>query len=88
MGNWPTFWFETNDAWGLVDGPEAWKEMRANWNKGGHRMAPDEIYSAKAADLDDPADVPNFGTRAEHLGGKMTLGEFFDQNGVDRSIGA
>lgn len=87
MENWPVFWFETNDAWGLVDSPAAWAEMRANWNKGGHGLGEDEIYHAKSTASTDSGDTPNFGTRAEHLGGKITLGEFFDQNGVDCSIG-
>lgn len=88
MDNWKTFWFETNSAWGLVDSPEAWKAMRENWNKGAHGMPPDEIYSNNLSF--DPAhssasDVPNFGRRAEHISGKTTLGEFFDQNGMDRN---
>lgn len=85
---WTTFWFETNSVWGLVDSPGAWKAMRENWNKGAHGMQPDEIYSNnlsfdRANHSDD--DVPNFGRRAEHLGGKTTLGEFFDQNGMKRN---
>lgn len=88
MGTWPVFWFETNSAWGLVDSPAAWAKMRANWNEGGHGLGEDEIYSAKStASTDSGEAIPEFGTRAEHLCGKMTLGEFFDQNGVDRSTG-
>jgi len=87
--SWTTFWFETNSAWGLVDSPEAWKAMRENWNKGAHGMQADEIYSNNLSY--DPArnttnnDVPNFGRRAEHIGGKTTLGEFFDQDGMVRN---
>lgn len=91
MGNWAPFWFETNSAFGMVDSPEAWAAMRARWNKGAHGMKPDDIYSSNLS-LDrvvaKPDDVPNFGRRSEHLGGKTTLGEFFDANGLDRDIGS
>jgi len=94
--DWKTFWFETNSAWGLVDSPEAWEAMRENWNKGAHGMQPDEIYSNNLS-FDKPhqisekiihcpnKEIPNFGRRAEHIGGKTTLGEFFDQNGMNRN---
>lgn len=88
--DWPVFWFETNSAWGLVDSPEAWAEVRRNWNKGAHGLQPDEIYSRNRSfdpPQPRPGGVPNFGGRAEHIGGQMTLGEFFDAHGMDRGIG-
>lgn len=86
---WKTFWFETNSAWGLVDSPQAWKIMREKWNNGAHGMKPEEIYINNLSfDKSVPSrdgDHPNFGRRREHIGGKTTLGEFFDQNGMDRN---
>lgn len=91
MNGWVTFWFETNSAWGLVDSPAAWAEMRANWNKGAHGMKPQDIYD-RSLSFDrtnpHPEDMPNFGLRSEHIGGKTTLGEFFDANKMDRQIGS
>jgi hypothetical protein len=74
-----------------VDSPEAWVQMRANWEKGVHSMKPDEIYTNNLSfdrEVTRHDDVPNFGRRSEHIGGKTTLGEFFDANGMDRRIGA
>ena len=89
MPNWPVFWFETNSAWGLVNSQEVWAAMRTAWNAGGHRQPPEAIYNATLVAAELPqGKIPNFGTRAEHIGGQMTLGEFFDKNGVDRNIGA
>jgi hypothetical protein len=87
MSAWTTFWFESNSAWGLADSPETWANIRADWNRGAHYMAPKEIYTASRSwDRHNakPGTVPNFGQRTEHLGGKMTLGDFFDQHGMDK----
>ncbi len=73
-----------------MDSPEAWAKMRENWNKGDHSMKPDEIYTNNLSwDRTQirSGDVPNFGRRMEHIGGKTTLGEFFDTNGMDRKAG-
>ena len=85
---WKTFWFDTNSAWGMADSPEAWAAIRANWNKGAHGMKPKEIYTNNLScdHPPRPGDVPNFGRRAEHIGGKITLGEFFDDNGMARNV--
>lgn len=91
MPGWTTFWFETNSAWGRVDSPAAWLKMREAWNKGAHSMTPDEIYTTNLSfepANPRPEDIPNFGCRAEHIGGKMSLGEFFDAHQMDRGIGA
>lgn len=83
---WTPFWFETNSAFGLVDSPEAWKLMRARWAKGAHHLPPAAIYTMRSFDptVTREGDIPNFGGRSEHLGGKTTLGEFFDAKGMTR----
>jgi hypothetical protein len=88
--NWAPFWFETNSAWGLVDSPEAWVSMREKWNKGDRSMKPNEIYSNNLSfdvKTHHQITIPSFGRRIEHIGGKTTLGEFFDANGMDRNVG-
>jgi hypothetical protein len=50
-------------------------------------MVPKEIYTASRSwDWYNakPGAIPNFGQRAEHLGGEMTLGDFFVEHGMDR----
>jgi len=90
MKSWKPFWFETNSAWGLVDSPDAWVEMRRRWNMGAHGMPPKEIYNVLSFDRTKPRqdDLPNFGSRREHIGGKATLRDFFNMNGMDTGIGA
>lgn len=85
---WVTFHLDTNYARGLADSPDHWETIRSNWVNGEHAMNPDEIYTNnRSCDsaTNQPGDIPSFGRRAEHIGGKMTLGEFFDAHGMPRN---
>ena len=88
---WTPFWLETNSTFGLVDSAEVWVQKRHEWDKDASRygICPDEIYELKSYDRDsnDKSQTPSFGSRREHIGGKMTLGLFFALHGMDRSIG-
>lgn len=85
---WTPFWFETNSAFGLVDSPKAWTRMRKQWETAARllHLGPNAIYDLRSFDrtVVREGDLPNFGQRSEHLGGKTTLGQFFDAEGMKR----
>jgi len=80
--DWKTFWFESNAAWGLADSQEAWDKIRANYALSHKNDDPDLIYNAASASFcdRDSSLMPNFGFRREHIGGKKTLRDFFDEH--------
>ena len=86
--SWKTFWFETNSVWGSVDSPIKWREVRGHWNNGCHGMLPEDIYTCNSSydGIAYPGRLPEFGSRGEHIGGKMTLGEFFDLHGMQKDF--
>lgn len=72
---WVPFWFEGNQAWGLIDSPEEWERIKAAYST-------TDLRTAKRAGGDYESDgTPYFGFRAEC---KLpeTLGEFADANGI------
>lgn len=80
---WVPFWFDTNSCFGLADTPEKWDEIKTMWYKDNFIDA--NIYDAcRSYDSSLESYNPNFGTRREHHNGSMTLGEFFDKNGMKR----
>ena len=86
---WVEFWLETNYIWGLITSQEEWLKSLVAWGKGNPLSSPSDIYNcAKKAGVDYNYDenVPSFGTRAEHINGEMTLGEFFDMHGMEKVV--
>jgi len=81
---WKTFWFESNAAWGLADSEEAWDNIKANYNNFHKNDDPDLIYNATSASFcdRDSSLMLNFGFRMEHIGGKKTLRDFFNEHGM------
>lgn len=85
---WVEFWLETNYVWGLITSQEDWLKSLADLNKSPFN-APQDIYTlAKKAgtDYNYDANIPTFGTRAEHINGEMTLGDFFDMHGMEKVV--
>ena len=85
---WVAFWLETSYVWGLIASQEDWLKSLADLNKNPF-TAPQDIYTlAKKADVcyGYVNSIPSFGTRAEHINGKLTLGEFFDMHGMEKVV--
>lgn len=82
---WQPFWLETNEVWGLVEDRETWVQMRQKWETA-NCVAGDQIYNLKCTapgyDSGSPPEPMSFGERIEHLGGTMTLRQFFQENGM------
>jgi hypothetical protein len=73
---WVPFWFEGNQAWGMIYSPGDWQRIKEAYPDTDLRMAKESIvYSQEIC-------KPYFGFRRECEGPK-TLGEFFAENGME-----
>jgi hypothetical protein len=82
--SWTTFWFESNQFFDLVQGPDDWERLRCAY--------PDKpvewFLRAREATYRDTRPLaerdrfPNYGTRAEHDGDR-TLRDFFQARGME-----
>lgn len=82
---WPTFWFETNAVWGIVNNKEDWSKIKETWTTSTDSLDPDSIYNMRQATYEISNGVPSFGSRREHLNGTTTLGDFFDKHNLERT---
>ena len=73
---WVPFWFESNLAWGMIHGPEDWQQIKEAYPNTDLRTA------KEAATYAQVIRKPYYGFRRECEGPK-TLGEFFDENGME-----
>lgn len=63
---WKIFWFEGNQAFGMVDSPEAWERIR---NAYALRSGYIDLKNARYCEgSGDEGNVPNFGFYGEHQG--------------------
>jgi len=74
MGNWISFYFSGNQAWGYIDSPEEWQRIR-------------EAYKGAFVNLLNARQNPNrndpsFGFYPEHTG-KDKLGDHGKRNNMD-----
>jgi len=73
---WVSFWFEGNQAWGMICGPGEWQVLKKAYPNIDLRTAKESTsYGASI-------NMPYYGFRSECEGPK-TLGEFFDENGME-----
>ncbi len=72
---WTPFWFEGNSAWGLINGPAEWAQIKEAYPDTDLSQAKiSESYSANTG-------IPYYGFRHECQGPKL-LGEFFAENNM------
>jgi hypothetical protein len=73
---WTAFWFESNQAWGMIHGPGDWQRIKDAYPDTDLRTAKESVsYGANVG-------IPYYGFRHECQGPK-TLGEFFAENGME-----
>lgn len=81
---WKTFYFDGNQAFGVVDSPAEWERIKATYRefaKIGSCASPADLLTARNC----PREIgltPKFGFVIE-CDGPQTLGEFFAENGMD-----
>lgn len=74
-GRFPAFWFDGNEWFGWVRSEADLELLEAAYPDGKWKMA---------HRCDRSTDRANFGFRAEHLGGSVTLGAWLEQQGEKR----
>lgn len=79
---WRRFWFETYQVFGIVNTPEDWARIKADYNQA---YPGSDVYELKEIGNRDKYPIPNFGESLEHTGDR-TLGEFLRENGMDASL--
>lgn len=83
MSNWKPFFFESNQFFDTLKGPEDWLRLRAAYPE----LSDEKLLAAKEATYNDTRsqerrdEHPNYGFRSEH-DGERTLGDFFKTNGM------
>ncbi len=78
---WKTFLFEGNAWYDVVESPEKFKDLLV-----AHNGNLEELLSFKRLVLQEEKlgnNMPRFGNRREHVGGKQTLGEWLKENKID-----
>lgn len=84
------FWFETNELWGAIRSYEEWEQVSRTWASKNLTIKREDIYTVNrisntsVMDIEGDNDgvLASFGNRTEHIGGDITLGEFFDKNNM------
>ena len=84
--NWVPFYFDGNQAWGLVDSPAEWERIKTAYRefaKRGACASPEELLDATNCPYTRPDMPPMFGFVVECLDGTKTLREFFAEHGME-----
>lgn len=79
--SWTPFYFDGNQAFGLVDTPQEWERIKTAYrsNPGGH-ATPAELLTARNCPRE--RGCAKFGFVVE-CDGPLTLGQFFAQHGME-----
>ena len=82
---WTTFYFDGNQAWGLVDSPAEWERIKTayrEFSKHGACASPAELLETRNCTDRREGLPPLFGFVVE-CNGPLALGEFFAQHGME-----
>jgi hypothetical protein len=74
--NWTPFYFEGNEAWGLIEKPEDWERIKREY--AAHAPYTDLKSALRGKDYSEP----RFGFYAEYAG-PQTLGEWAKEQGME-----
>lgn len=78
---WKIFYFDGNQAWGLIESPEEWQRIVGEY-KAHSDTEPDFLRRARFNPRSvKESGIPAFGFYGEYTG-PLTLGEWADQNGM------
>ena len=77
---WTRFWFEGNQYFNYVNGPEDWEKVKTAYSQEGCETSVDEILD-KARVCERESGPPKYGFAIE-CDGPKTLREFFAENGM------
>ncbi|TSC84258.1 MAG: hypothetical protein G01um101413_553 [Parcubacteria group bacterium Gr01-1014_13] len=79
---WKTFFFDSNTWFDVVETPDKFKDLLYT-----HNGNLEEILGSKRSVMSEEKkhtdEMPRFGNRREHVGGKQTLGEWLKENKID-----
>ena len=75
---WPPFWYESNQFFTTIDGPDLWERLRMAYPESSDEMllASREATYRGSRNLEERDARPNYGLRIEHDGDR-TLRDFF-----------
>lgn len=81
--SWTSFWFESNQFFDLVKGPDDWERLRCAYPDKPVEwfLRAREATYRDTRPLEERDRFPNYGTRSEHDGDR-TLGDFFQARGM------